>query len=132
MTPILMFINALIAITLIIIILLQRSDPASGGAFGGMGNAGQPSMRNPLAKPTAILAAVFLVNCLVMAYASKGATSHTSVMEAEDNVTPGIPALPEPTLQPALAPAVLPANVGVSASVPANQPASPSVPPSAP
>ena len=47
MTPILMFINALIAVAMIILILLQRSDPSAGGAFGGMGAAGGPAIRNP-------------------------------------------------------------------------------------
>ncbi len=101
MTPILMFINALIAVAMIILILLQRSDPASGGAFGGMGGTGGPAIRNPLAKPTAVLAAIFLVNSLVVAYLSKGATSHTSIME--ETAAPGT-ALPAPSLDFATTP----------------------------
>lgn len=80
LTPILLFVNAIVGILLIILILLQRSDPAAGGMFGGSG-ASSVVVRNPLARPTAILAAIFLVNCVVIAYAGQHGKHSKSVMD---------------------------------------------------
>lgn len=92
MMSILLILNALICVALIILILLQRSDPASGGMFGGTGGgSSQPVIRNPLARPTAILAGLFLVFCLAMAVMAKGGSHSTSVM-ADHTMTP--PAIP--------------------------------------
>lgn len=84
MTSLLLTLNALICVALIILILLQRSDPSSGGMFGGAGGGGnQPVVRNPLAKPTAVLAGLFLVFSLALAYLNKGAGHGDSVMTGE-------------------------------------------------
>lgn len=104
MTTLLLTLNALICVALIILILLQRSDPASGGMFGGAGGGSQPVVRNPLAKPTAVLAALFLLFSLALAYLNKGAGTGGSVM-SEGVATPaaaqtvsGTLALPQPSL----------------------------------
>jgi preprotein translocase subunit SecG len=78
MTAILLTINIIICAALVGLILLQRTDPSAGGMFGGTGGAG-PAVRNPLAKPTAYLAAAFMLISLVIAYTSKGEGSHQSV-----------------------------------------------------
>jgi preprotein translocase subunit SecG len=94
MLSILLIINAVICVALIILILLQRTDPSAGGMFGGTGGAGGPVIRNPLAKPTAYLAGLFLLLSLVMAYFAKGqggAAEHSVMAEAAS----------EPTLPPA-------------------------------
>lgn len=112
MTAILLVINALVAAGLIILILLQRSDASAGGAFGGMGSGGQPVIRNPLAKPTAILAGIFLLSSLVIAYIQQGKSHAESVMqghEAEAAVSPTV------ALEPvAVSPTV---EAGVSTSI---------------
>jgi preprotein translocase subunit SecG len=122
MVTVLFTLNALICVALIILILLQRSDPASGGMFGGAGGGAQPVVRNPLAKPTALLAAAFLIFSLVLAILNKGAGHHGSVMSnlpvAEASapaVSPTVPAMPS-----------LPAPGG--APVPAPAPAQPAAP----
>jgi preprotein translocase subunit SecG len=106
---ILFLLNALVAIGLIILILLQRTDSGAGGAFGGGASGGQVNIRNPLAKPTAILAAIFLVSSLVIAMLQHGAAGHgTSVIEdapAAAPAEPVTPALPEASL-PGAAPEV--------------------------
>lgn len=107
MVTLLLTLNAIICVALIILILLQRSDPASGGMFGGAGGAAGPVIRNPLARPTAILATLFLVLSLVLAYLNKGGEGEHSLMSANVEtpapaLAPVSPTLPEPTL---LAPA---------------------------
>ncbi|PIZ31365.1 MAG: preprotein translocase subunit SecG [Alphaproteobacteria bacterium CG_4_10_14_0_8_um_filter_53_9] len=87
MTAFLLTLNALVCISLVILILLQRNDPASGGMFGGAGGAGGPAIRNPLATPTAYLAAAFLILSLVIAYTSKGGGTHHSVVGEVDAAT---------------------------------------------
>lgn len=93
----LFILNAFVAVALIILILLQRADPGTGGAFGGGSGGAQPIVRNPLAKPTAILAAIFLVNSLVIAYTQQGAGQHASVVESHE-ATEATPAMPMPEL----------------------------------
>lgn len=97
MVSILLTLNALICAALIILILLQRSDPASGGMFGGAGGGGQTVVRNPLAKPTAILAALFLLFSIVTAIINKGGHHTSTVM---DSAVEGQPVLPEASLVP--------------------------------
>jgi protein translocase SecG subunit len=102
MTAILLLVNALVAILMIILILLQRNDPASGGMFGGTGGGNQPVIRNPLARPTAFLAAVFLINCITLAYLTKGHENANSIMQTaplpagavQANVSSTLPELP--------------------------------------
>jgi preprotein translocase subunit SecG len=120
MVSILLALNAFICVALIILILLQRSDPASGGMFGGAGGGGQPVLRNPLARPTAILAALFLVFSVAAAVLNKGGSHGGSVM-AEGAHAPVVPApasLPDAALLPlavsataAVSPATVPASV---------------------
>lgn len=83
----LFLVNALVALGLIILILLQRADTGAGGAFGG-GGAIQPVIRNPLAKPTAVLAGIFLATSLLIAYTQQGAGNHASVVETPAEAAP--------------------------------------------
>lgn len=99
MVSILLTINAIICVALVILILLQRSDTNSGGMFGGTGGT-QTIVRNPLAKPTAVLAALFLVFSLIAAYLNKGEGHATSVM-ADAHPAPAEQHLPEASLLPA-------------------------------
>lgn len=109
MVSILLTLNALICVALIIIILLQRSDPASGGMFGGAGGGNQPVLRNPLARPTAILAALFLVFSVAAAVMNKGGSHAGSVMAEGAPVEAAKPAtLPDAALLPVAASATVP------------------------
>jgi protein translocase SecG subunit len=117
MTAILLLVNALVAILMVILILLQRNDPASGGMFGGTGGGNQPVIRNPLARPTAFLAAVFLVNCLTIAYLTKGHEDASSIMHAEASPA-SLPAATLATTSPTAVMPDLPAPVAnVSATI---------------
>ena len=118
MVSILLTLNALICVALIVLILLQRSDPASGGMFGGAGGGGQPVVRNPLAKPTAILAALFLLFSVLTAVINKGGHHVATVMDGTE--MPAQPALPEANLVPAAQPVTAtPDTVEVPATAPA-------------
>jgi preprotein translocase subunit SecG len=103
MLSILLVVNTCVAVALVVLILLQKTDPAAGGMFGGAGGTTQTVVRNPLARPTAWLAATFMILSLAMAVLAKGGgkgEAHGSIM-AEAN-------LPAPAaLQPAMVPAVL-------------------------
>jgi preprotein translocase subunit SecG len=103
MLSILLVVNTCVAVALVVLILLQKTDPAAGGMFGGAGGTTQTVVRNPLARPTAWLAAAFMILSLAMAVLAKGGgKGHVegSVM-AEAN-------LPAPAaLQPAMVPTAL-------------------------
>jgi len=123
MVSILLTLNALICVALVLIILLQRSDPASGGMFGGTGGGGGAVVRNPLAKPTAILAALFLLFSVITAVLNKGGSHSETVMDAAP--ADSQPLLPGANLEPVApaampvgeAPAVAPAEAPVTAPV---------------
>lgn len=111
MVSILLTLNAIICVALIILILLQRSDPASGGMFGGAGGGGSPVVRNPMAKPTAILAALFLLFSVATAILNKGGSHEESVMNGAETHTQ---ALPEAALLPTVSATTAP---GVSTTI---------------
>ena len=77
----LLLINILSAVSLVGLILLQRSEGGLGAAFGG-GNAmgGATVRRNPLVRPTTLLALVFFGTCLGLAYVGAGQGAGTSVV----------------------------------------------------
>ena len=68
---------------LILIILLQRQDSSGGGIIGGANLGGGPVARNPLAKPTAWLAAIFMVNCVILAMLSLQENKTESVFDGD-------------------------------------------------
>ncbi len=120
MMSILLILNTCVAVALVIIILLQKTDPAAGGMFGGTGGGAQAVVRNPLAKPTAYLAAMFIVLSLAMAYVNKGAEHKTgSVMEdvAKDMAHTPAPA-PADVQAGMVGPAALVAPQAATATVP--------------
>ncbi len=111
MQSVLIVIHLLVAMALIGVVLLQRSE---GGALGigggGGGGAGFGSLFSPrgaastLTRTTAILAFLFLVTSMSLTFASLGARQDNSIF----GVTPGAPGAP-PTL-PSSGPPALPAG----------------------
>jgi preprotein translocase subunit SecG len=100
-----LIIHAFLAITLIIIILIQRSD---GGALGGIGGGSFSGMltgrssANFLTKMTAVIAALFLGNSLLLAILSgnlkdKSIVNETVIDELiqEDNKVDTKPIVPD-------------------------------------
>ena len=88
-----LIIHAILALTLIVIILLQRSD---GGALGGIGGGSFSGMltgrssANFLTKLTAVIAALFLGNSLLLAILSgnlkdKSIVNETTIENLSDD-----------------------------------------------
>jgi preprotein translocase subunit SecG len=131
MLDILLILNTCVAVALVIIVLLQKTDPAAGGMFGGAGSSTHTVVRNPLARPTAWLAGMFLVLSLALAVLAKGGghgavsnsvmanavlPPHPALVAGMAPVTPTVPVLPSPTVSNTAVPG--PAVPGVSVITP--------------
>ncbi len=84
---ILLFVHLVIALLLIVVILLQQtgSDGLSGIGGGGGGNSGLISARSAasfLSRTTAVLAALFMINSLVLANISTSKVNPKSTIES--------------------------------------------------
>ena len=97
METILTAINIVLAIVLILIVLLQRSE---GGALGlGLSQdnfASTRSVGNFLTKSTALIAALFIISSISLVLLSRGDLQSTqsvleTVEEEKDSKTPNIP-----------------------------------------
>ena len=97
METILIIINVILAIILIGLVLLQRSE---GGALGlGLSQdnfASSRSVSNFLTKSTAIVAALFIVSSISLVVLSRGDLIETQsvlekIEEEKDSITPKIP-----------------------------------------
>ena len=104
MTAVILVIHVLIALAMIVIVLLQRSD---GGALGGLGGgtfggvmSGRQSA-NLLTRATAVLAGAFMLTSMVLAILASGAGTPRSVTDdierpaAADSILPAAPEEPE-------------------------------------
>jgi len=103
---ILLVFEVLLSIALIALILMQHGKGAdAGAAFGGgssgtvFGSKGSGSF---LTRATAILAALFFVNCLALAYVVSHRTQGASVIDsvvdqAEPTTAPAAPASEQPS-----------------------------------
>ncbi len=92
MTTLLLTIHLMLALALIGVVLLQRSE---GGALGigGGGGGGFMSGRgtaNLLTRTTAVLAALFMLNSIVLTILATGGGPSQSILE--DVQVPGVPA----------------------------------------
>lgn len=84
---ILLVIQAFVTLSLIGVILLQKSE---GGALGMGGNAGAFTARgtaNFLSRLTAILAAIFMANCLLMSVLAGRQVREESVLSQGASTT---------------------------------------------
>ncbi|MFM2130449.1 MAG: preprotein translocase rane subunit [Pseudomonadota bacterium] len=105
MTTILLVIHSFLALGLVIVILLQRSE---GGALGiGGGSGGMMTARgqaNLLTRATAILAALFIVTSLTLAIMASHNRKPRSILDVAP-VQSGQPAKPAAPAQPGQKPA---------------------------
>ena len=97
MENILIILNIILAVILIVSILLQRSE---GGALGlGVSQDNFTSTRTVgtfLTKFTSIIAALFIINSIVLVAISRDEMRETqSVLEKEENESSDIPQIPE-------------------------------------
>lgn len=104
MVTILLVIHLIIAIALVAVVLLQRSEGGAlgigGGSGGGMsGFLTGRSTANLLTRTTAILAAIFIVTSLTLAKLS-GGDPNRSFFDATPPAQTGTPAPAEPVSPP--------------------------------
>ena len=97
MESILIIINIILAVTLVIVILLQRSE---GGALGlGVSQDNFSSTRtmgNFLTKFTSIIATLFIVSSIIIVAISRDEIRETqSVLEKEEEKNSNLPQIPE-------------------------------------
>jgi preprotein translocase subunit SecG len=110
MLTVLLVIQIIIAVSMVIIILIQRSS--SDGLAGLSGSSGGNSLisgrtsANILTKTTVALAAAFMFNSLAMAtLTARQSKSATTVIERMDGIAPAAPAATPDGTAPATTPA---------------------------
>ncbi len=121
MQPILLVVQILVAITLIALVLLQHGKGADMGAAFGAGASGtvfgSRGSASFLTRVTAVLAAVFFLNSMVLAYMGTRVADRSSVVERVQPVQPApsveetlldVPAEPEDADKPSDVPSVPP------------------------
>ena len=102
MTAIILVIHVLIALAMIVVVLIQRSDGGAlgglgGGAFGGV-MSGRASA-NLLTRTTTVLAAAFMATSMVLAILASGSSGPRSITDELPAAAPeseSIPRLPVP------------------------------------
>lgn len=101
----LLVLQVIIAVAMIILVLLQKSDGDSlsgiGGGSGGLGSVmSGKATANVLSKTTMILIGIFMLNCLILASMSNATNKAIKndldkiIEQQEKNVTPTTPAAP--------------------------------------
>ena len=105
MTEVILVIHVLIAISLVVTVLLQRSDGGAlgglgGGSFGGVMSGRQSA--NLLTRTTGILAACFMGTSMLLAIMNSGTSAPTSILDAGEQpaAESTMPALPPPDQGP--------------------------------
>ena len=105
MTTLLLTIHLMLALALIGAVLLQRSEGGALGIGGGGGGGGFMSGRgtaNLLTRTTAVLAALFMLNSIVLTILATGGGPSQSILEdaqapiapVEAPAGPAVPAVP--------------------------------------
>jgi preprotein translocase subunit SecG len=97
MIQVLLVIHLLIALALVGVILLQRSEGGALGIGGGGGGGGLMTGRaagNLLTRATGILAALFMVTSLVLALLANNRPQARSIMEQGLPTAPAFPGSP--------------------------------------
>ena len=95
MQTLVLTIHILIALALIGVVLLQRSEGGGlgiGGGGGGGGFMAAGGTANPLTRVTAILAACFFATSLILAIMAGAGRENVSIIDEVINETPVAPA----------------------------------------
>ena len=102
MTTILLIIHLLIALALVGVILLQRSEGGAlgigGGGMGGLMTG--RSSANLLTRTTAVLAAGFIATSLLLAIVASYSRAPSSILDQPVPTAPAPPATPAPPAEP--------------------------------
>jgi preprotein translocase subunit SecG len=134
MEPILRVFQVFLAIGLIGVVLLQRSEGGGLGigSSGGMGSfMSVRGTANFLTRVTGILAALFMITCLALALLAKPREAPASLFSNPMPAAPVVPAAPPAEAPAATPPAAAPETRSVEPASPAAVPAPAVVPPTA-
>jgi preprotein translocase subunit SecG len=105
MTTVLLVIHIMIAIALICVVLLQRSEGGALGIGGGGGFMTGRSAGNALTKTTAVLAAAFFATSLSLTFVASNRSAPTSIFNQAGTPVQGgggsLPGLVLPSAPPA-------------------------------
>ena len=97
MQNVLLVVQLIIAISLIAVILIQRTAQDGGGLTGGGSTMGglftARGSANLLTRATAVLATLFILNCLALGALASSAHQNSSIV---DQIAPTAPATPAP------------------------------------
>ena len=105
MITVILVIHLMLAIALIGVVLMQKSEGGALGIGGGGGGGGFMTARgtaNLLTRTTGILAALFMVTSIVLAILSGAGQERTSILDSPELSTPA----PSEGTQPESAPSV--------------------------
>jgi len=123
---ILTFVQLFSAIAIILLVLLQRGKGAEAGAGFGAGASGTVfgarGATTALSRATAILAAIFMINSLALAYMGTRAAEAPKTILDEAASSKSAPSAGKPAAPPASAPAGTPASAPASTPAPAPAP----------
>jgi preprotein translocase subunit SecG len=98
MIEIVLVFHLIIAITMVISVLLQRSEGGALGMGGGGTMGGLMTTRgsaNLLTRATAVLATIFMCTSILLAIMSGATQTKTSIMDQPAAVAPAQPELPK-------------------------------------
>ena len=103
MTAVLLVIHVILAVTMVVVVLLQRSDGGAlgglgGGSFGGLMSGRQSA--SMLTRTTGVLAACFMATSMLMAILASHSREPTSILDEAP------PAQSEPLPEPDTGPNV--------------------------
>ena len=88
-TSLLLSFHVLIAILIVVLVLLQKGKGADMGSAFGAGASGTlfgaKGSANFLSRTTGVLATIFFITSLTLAYLNKGTTITESVLDKVDN-----------------------------------------------
>ena len=106
MTTVVLVLHQLLAIALVGVILIQRSEGGGLGIGGGGGFMTTRGTANLLTRTTGILAALFIATSLFLAVsATRGRPVQRSILDLPPGPTNSAPAIPAPPTTPAAPPA---------------------------
>jgi preprotein translocase subunit SecG len=130
MQAVLIIIHLIVAMALIFVVLLQRSEGGAlgmGGGGSGLGGLFSPrGAANTLTRTTIILGVLFFASSMALTMLTLGARTPTSILAPPGTTAPGNPNAP-PTLPSAGAPQP-PALPSAQAPAPGQTPALPGAP----
>ncbi len=94
MSTVLLVIHLLLALTMIAVVLLQRSEGGALGIGGGGALMSGRASSNLLTRATAVLAGLFMLSSMLLTIIASGTTEPRSILEGAETPASEAPAEP--------------------------------------